>query len=98
MSLFKYFKKSPASSKVVKKEDNDFKLGDLVWAKLNDFPWWPCMVCKEPRSGKLFHDHENKMHVQFFGQPPTRDWVLKRLISVPYFYYSMSDKTYDYQR
>ena len=73
MSLLKYFKKSPAPSK---KKEPENKLGDVVWAKLPDFPWWPGMICKEPSTGKVFKNDE--VHIQFFGQPPTRDWVLKR--------------------
>lgn len=29
----------------------DFEVGDLVWAKLTGFPWWPCMVAIDPTSG-----------------------------------------------
>ena len=76
MSLLKYFKPTP--KKTTPKREDAVKLivGEIVWTKLSDFPWWPCLVCKEPGSGKLFD--ENSVHVQFFGTPPTRDWVLKR--------------------
>ena len=77
MSLLKYFKKSPAPSKKKEKEELDTKLGDVVWAKLPDFPWWPGMICEDPSSGKVFKNDE-EVHIQFFGEPPTRDWVVKK--------------------
>ncbi len=27
-------------------EQNKFNLDDLVWAKLNNHPWWPCKIVK----------------------------------------------------
>jgi hypothetical protein len=24
--------------------DQQFKINDLVWAKLDNFPWWPCQI------------------------------------------------------
>jgi len=77
MSLLKYFKKSPAPPKKIKREGVvEYVIGDVLWAKLPDFPWWPGMICKEPKSGKIFN--KEKVHLQFFGDPPTRDWVLNR--------------------
>lgn len=29
----------------------DFEVGDMVWAKMSGFPWWPCMVSIDPNSG-----------------------------------------------
>lgn len=82
MALFKYFSKSPASE-VKKKTDQEyvqFLEGELVWAKLQDFPWWPGMICKHPRSKKVLDVANSEVHVQFFGDPPTRDWVLKKYV------------------
>lgn len=31
-----------------------FKEGDVVWAKFNRRPWWPCQVVKEPLDGTCF--------------------------------------------
>ena len=81
MSLLKYFKKSPAPPKKIKREEViEYVIGDVIWAKLPDFPWWPGMVCKEPKSGMIFNKLKDKVHVQFFGDPPTRDWVYRRFV------------------
>ncbi|XP_066936562.1 DNA mismatch repair protein Msh6-like [Clytia hemisphaerica] len=76
MSLLKYFKPTPKKTTPKSEDSVKLAIGEIVWTKLSDFPWWPCFVCKEPGSEKLFD--ENSVHVQFFGDPPTRDWVLKR--------------------
>ena len=80
MALFKYFTKSPASGSKKKTNENyvEFLEGELIWAKLQDFPWWPGMICKHPKSGQFLDKPNGEVHVQFFGDPPTRDWVLKR--------------------
>lgn len=46
---------------------------DLVWAKLEGYPWWPALVCHSP--GENVFLKNNKIHVQFFDEPPTRGWV-----------------------
>lgn len=89
MALFKYFSKSPISN-LKKTKDSlvlNFTEGELVWAKLQDFPWWPGMICKHPKSKKLINTAKNEVHIQFFGHPPTRDWVLKKyfFLIVTYF-------------
>lgn len=25
-----------------------YSVGDLVWAKVSGYPWWPCMVSADP--------------------------------------------------
>ena len=61
---------------------DDIVVGEIVWAKLRQFPWWPAMVCKHP--GLQSHLDNNtgvvKVHIQFFEDPPSWDWVLKRLV------------------
>lgn len=57
--------------------------GEIIWAKLSGYPWWPSMVCEHPKSKKFKSKDENnedKIHVQFFGEPPSRDWVLERYV------------------
>ncbi|CAG2168848.1 unnamed protein product, partial [Oppiella nova] len=57
--------------------DSAFKLYDLVWAKLDGYPWWPSIVCPHPklnthvkRKGK-----QVSIHVQFFDDPVSRAWI-----------------------
>lgn len=52
------------------------ELCDILWAKLEGHPWWPSLVCNHPTQG-VFQQKE-KVHVQFFGEPPSRAWVKRR--------------------
>jgi len=64
------------NSFVVQRHD----VGEVVWAKMDGHPWWPSMICKHPSSGR-YEKKSGKfidIHVQFFGEPPTRGWVRKR--------------------
>ncbi|TRY57703.1 hypothetical protein DNTS_025920 [Danionella cerebrum] len=90
--------KSPkAESKEVKVEKNctsvitctsssqDYEIGDLVWAKVGTYPWWPCMVSSDPQSN--VHTRLNtrgckEYHVQFFGSVPERAWIHEKRIVV----------------
>lgn len=58
------------------------KAGALVWAKLEGHPWWPCMVVPQPLTGQLFRGRgrDQRVHVHFFDEPPTRGWVSTRYI------------------
>ncbi|KAL8582855.1 hypothetical protein ACOMHN_042688 [Nucella lapillus] len=54
----------------------EFANGDVVWAKLEGYPWWPSLVCNHPTANT--HRKGGKkpeVHVQFFDTPPTRAWV-----------------------
>ncbi|KAF7662355.1 hypothetical protein LDENG_00237750 [Lucifuga dentata] len=54
-----------------------FSAGALVWAKLEGHPWWPCMVVPQPLTGqqKRGQGRDQRLHVHFFDEPPTRGWV-----------------------
>ncbi|XP_062318877.1 DNA mismatch repair protein Msh6 [Osmerus eperlanus] len=54
-----------------------FSGGALVWAKLEGHPWWPCMVVPQPLSGQQMRGRgkDQRLHVHFFDEPPTRGWV-----------------------
>ncbi|KAJ8250672.1 hypothetical protein COCON_G00225940 [Conger conger] len=54
-----------------------FSAGALVWAKLEGHPWWPCMVVPQPLSGQQMRGRgrDQRLHVHFFDEPPTRGWV-----------------------
>ncbi|XP_012873397.1 PREDICTED: DNA mismatch repair protein Msh6 [Dipodomys ordii] len=70
---------APASSSC------DFSPGDLVWAKMEGYPWWPCLVYNHPFDGTFIREKGKsaRVHVQFFDDSPTRGWVSKRLLK-PY--------------
>ncbi|KAI4873828.1 hypothetical protein NFI96_016848 [Prochilodus magdalenae] len=59
-----------------------FHAGDLVWAKLEGHPWWPCMVIPHPLNGQQMRGkgREQRTHVHFFDEPPTRGWVRTQYI------------------
>lgn len=57
------------------------QLHDLVWAKLDGYPYWPALVCCPPNGARYLDDGKPpQIHVQFFDSPPSRSWVkLKRV-------------------
>uniref|UniRef100_A0A4W5JGW2 DNA mismatch repair protein MSH6 n=1 Tax=Hucho hucho TaxID=62062 RepID=A0A4W5JGW2_9TELE len=59
-----------------------FSAGDLVWAKLEGHPWWPCMVVPQPVGGQQMRGRgkSQRLHVHFFDEPPTRGWVSTKYI------------------
>ena len=52
------------------------ELYDILWAKLEGYPWWPSLVCNHPTQSVF--QQKDKCHVQFFGEPPSRAWVKRR--------------------
>ncbi|XP_026882910.2 DNA mismatch repair protein Msh6 [Electrophorus electricus] len=59
-----------------------FQAGHLIWAKLEGHPWWPCMVVPHPLSGQQMRGRgqDQRVHVHFFDEPPTRGWVRTKYI------------------
>ncbi|XP_055495576.1 DNA mismatch repair protein Msh6 [Leucoraja erinacea] len=55
----------------------DFVPGDVVWAKLEGYPWWPSLVYNHPTANEYLRGKGKslRIHVQFFDDPPTRGWV-----------------------
>ncbi|XP_074846119.1 DNA mismatch repair protein Msh6 [Carettochelys insculpta] len=55
----------------------DYSPGDLVWAKMEGYPWWPCLVYNHPTEGTIVRGKgkSSRVHVQFFDDSPTRGWV-----------------------
>ncbi|GCB73724.1 hypothetical protein scyTo_0002805 [Scyliorhinus torazame] len=62
----------------------EFTPGDLVWAKLEGYPWWPSLVYNHPTADEYLRGKGKslRMHVQFFDDPPTRGWVNVKYIKV----------------
>jgi DNA mismatch repair protein MSH6 len=62
------------------------QLLDIVWAKMDGYPWWPGIICQRPNSEQyLKYDEKRrvkKVHLQFFDDPVTRGWVHLRCVRV----------------
>ncbi|NWZ24259.1 NSD1 protein, partial [Asarcornis scutulata] len=63
-----------------------YEVGDLVWAKFNRRPWWPCTICHDP-----VLDCHSKMkvsnrrpyreyYVDALGEPSEKAWVAGKAI------------------
>ncbi|XP_056342747.1 DNA mismatch repair protein Msh6 [Oenanthe melanoleuca] len=55
----------------------DYSPGDLVWAKMEGYPWWPCLIYNHPTEGTIVRGKgkSTRIHVQFFDDSPTRGWI-----------------------
>ncbi|XP_068009766.1 DNA mismatch repair protein Msh6 isoform X2 [Melanerpes formicivorus] len=55
----------------------EYSPGDLVWAKMEGYPWWPCLIYNHPTEGTIMRGKgkSTRVHVQFFDDSPTRGWV-----------------------
>ncbi|NXB81440.1 MSH6 protein, partial [Donacobius atricapilla] len=55
----------------------EFSPGDLVWAKMEGYPWWPCLIYNHPTERTIVRGKgkSTRIHVQFFDDSPTRGWV-----------------------
>ncbi|NWY04889.1 MSH6 protein, partial [Nothoprocta ornata] len=55
----------------------EFSAGDVVWGRLEGYPWWPCLVYEHPSEGSVVRGAGSaaRLHVQFFDESPTRGWV-----------------------
>ncbi|XP_067901328.1 DNA mismatch repair protein Msh6 [Heterodontus francisci] len=62
----------------------DFTPGDLVWAKLEGYPWWPSLVYNHPTADEYLRGKGKalRIHVQFFDDPPTRGWVSVKYVKL----------------
>ncbi|NWH87331.1 MSH6 protein, partial [Aegithalos caudatus] len=55
----------------------DYSPGDLVWAKMEGYPWWPCLIYNHPTERTIVRGKgkSSRIHVQFFDDSPTRGWI-----------------------
>ncbi|XP_076141920.1 DNA mismatch repair protein Msh6 [Alosa pseudoharengus] len=76
------FGKTTPSNVVRESPSCTFSAGGLVWTKLEGHPWWPCMVVPQPLSGQQMRGkgRDQRLHVHFFDEPPTRGWVSTKYV------------------
>uniref|UniRef100_A0A673NMN8 MutS homolog 6 (E. coli) n=1 Tax=Sinocyclocheilus rhinocerous TaxID=307959 RepID=A0A673NMN8_9TELE len=63
-----------------REQSSIFSAGSLVWAKMEGHPWWPCMIVPQPLTGQQMRGRDQRLHVHFFDEPPTRGWVNTKYI------------------
>uniref|UniRef100_A0A671SP45 Histone-lysine N-methyltransferase NSD2-like n=1 Tax=Sinocyclocheilus anshuiensis TaxID=1608454 RepID=A0A671SP45_9TELE len=69
-----------------KKKGGLFSVGDVIWAKVSGYPWWPCMITTDPEinmhfksKGKVLNSRTGLLyHVQYFGNAPERGYVFEK--------------------
>ncbi|GJQ75891.1 putative histone-lysine N-methyltransferase [Trypoxylus dichotomus] len=69
-----------------KKDEKQIAVGDLMWAKIGRYPYWPCLITKEPHSKeyrKIKLRNVVMYHVRFFGDNGRRSWISFRHL-LPY--------------
>lgn len=78
----KLFGEKAVSAKQSSEPSSIFNAGTLVWAKLEGHPWWPCMIVPQPLTGQQMRGRgrDQRLHVHFFDEPPTRGWVNTKYI------------------
>ncbi|GAA6110545.1 histone-lysine N-methyltransferase NSD2 [Tachysurus ichikawai] len=57
-----------------------FSVGDIVWAKVCGYPWWPCMITTDPEFNLHFRENANNCrglfyHIQYFSDTPERGYI-----------------------
>ncbi|CAB3223016.1 unnamed protein product [Arctia plantaginis] len=63
-----------------------FQVGDLAWARMGSYPFWPSIVTRDPSTGifvkkKLFGRIERDViHVTFFGDNGRRGWIVDSML------------------
>ncbi|CAH2237590.1 jg6296 [Pararge aegeria aegeria] len=64
----------------------EYQVGDLAWARMGTYPFWPCIITRDPLSGtfvkkKLYGRLERDvLHVTFFGDNGRRGWIVGTML------------------
>ncbi|XP_026815267.1 histone-lysine N-methyltransferase NSD3-like isoform X2 [Rhopalosiphum maidis] len=64
------------SSSSTTKQIENYNIGDIVWAKIGKYPYWPSIVCNDPTLN--IHYKEKKrflLHVRFCNDKGRRSWA-----------------------
>ncbi|CAH0597788.1 unnamed protein product [Chrysodeixis includens] len=79
--------KGPSKSELFELEAKcAYQVGDLAWARMGTYPFWPCIVTRDPSNGvfvkkKLFGRIERDViHVTFFGDNGRRGWIVDTML------------------
>ncbi|KAF9409251.1 hypothetical protein HW555_011338 [Spodoptera exigua] len=63
-----------------------YQVGDLAWARMGTYPFWPSIITRDPANGifvkkKLFGRIERDViHVTFFGDNGRRGWIVDTML------------------
>ncbi|PNF15991.1 hypothetical protein B7P43_G04630, partial [Cryptotermes secundus] len=64
----------------------DWVIGDLAWARVTGYPFWPCMIVLDPEQ-RIFTKTTvrgnftlRSLHVQFFGDNGRRSWLYSNCV------------------
>lgn len=58
-----------------------WSLGQLAWARVGTYPFWPCLVNSEPvtmihqKVMNMGRSHQMRIHVRYFGDNGRHNWV-----------------------
>ncbi|XP_077258296.1 nuclear receptor binding SET domain protein isoform X1 [Temnothorax americanus] len=60
-------------------------LGELAWARVGNFPYWPCMVTDDPTTGQYYKLKVSSrtymwVHVHYFGDKGRHSWVSAKMM------------------
>lgn len=59
-----------------KEEGTDLYVGDIIWAKVSGYPWWPCMVTLDPQKGKYSKTDGKKVALHSASQGICRALIM----------------------
>ncbi|KAK9880140.1 hypothetical protein WA026_008655 [Henosepilachna vigintioctopunctata] len=70
---------SHVNSNAAKKVIYEFKVGDSIWGKVGNYPYWPCVIVLDPVTSEFKKYKSSRInpyyHVRFFGDKGKRAWT-----------------------